>query len=152
MKWIKINYKPFIKCLLGRLTFSESFVVTHNTGVFHLFTYYRQFRYNISDALLTLLCIFPPGWIQSIDLRQINMIWNGYHFQSLRAFKVHIIVYFLLIFNSFSVGNKTSESDVQRCQIPTSKVSPRIFTHLKLWIASARHNFKWVKIVKGLSA
>ena len=21
-----------------------------------------------------------------------------------------------------------------------------IFTHLKLWIASARHNFKWVKI------
>ena len=22
----------------------------------------------------------------------------------------------------------------------------RIFTHLKLWIASARHNFKWVKI------
>ena len=32
-----------------------------------------------------------------------------------------------------------------------------IFTHLKLWIASARHNFKWVKIqidnlaVKGLS-
>ena len=30
-----------------------------------------------------------------------------------------------------------------------------IFTHLKLWIASARHNFKWVKIpielaVKGL--
>ena len=32
-----------------------------------------------------------------------------------------------------------------------------IFTHLKLWVASARHNFKWVKIklnnlaVKGLS-
>ena len=22
----------------------------------------------------------------------------------------------------------------------------RIFTHLKLWVAVARHNFKWVKI------
>ena len=27
-----------------------------------------------------------------------------------------------------------------------STMSVGIFTHLKLWIASARHNFKWVKI------
>ena len=26
-----------------------------------------------------------------------------------------------------------------------------IFTHLKLWVAVARHNFKWVKIEKKLA-
>ena len=44
----------------------------------------------------------------------------------------------------FSVtGNKMS---VQAYQI---KLILAIFTHLKLWIAVARHNFKWVKMYKN---
>ena len=35
----------------------------------------------------------------------------------------------------------------QRCNGVDLEVCIIIFTHLKLWITSARHNFKWVKIV-----
>ena len=58
----------------------------------------------------------------------IPMLWVYAHFKSV---------------NSYSAG-------IEFSQILTSKVDPRIIwilTHLKLCLADAIHNFKWVKII-----
>ena len=57
---------------------------------------------------------------------------------------------FWIIWNPFLFVDKNTvfgsemNVDAWRC-LATNLTNKSIFTHLKLWVAVARHNFKWVK-------
>ena len=106
------------------------------------------------SAKLIYIYIFSLTWLVSRYRNpqlQVVKITHNYLLNPLTAGAVHICFLHFLLTHCISafkhVKNKNwhYSARFEICGPPFCQIWI-IFTHLKLWIASARHNLKWVKI------
>ena len=55
---------------------------------------------------------------------------------------------FIFIIPSYWERNVCSNINISKCLFSNEIKTSNVFTHLKLWFAVARHNFKWVNILR----
>ena len=93
--------------------------------------------------ILTRPDMAPSGWLQSCKRPDLDPLTAG---------AVHIRILHFLLAHYISAFKHVKDKKWHQPAIFEKSWPPFcqiwiIFTHLKLWIASARHNFKWVKIL-----